>query len=222
MHLLEIKKSYDVVVSLGCNCATAYHLKRHNLRRFSSPLDWMKSPTLSDVTRMLMNQFNGFMEIENLCLMGNASHVVEGFENDEVRPNHIATYEVKDVYYNINSYHDFIAVQNQDWSITYPAVKEKFNRRVNRFQEKIIQDNSILFVRLGATIDETIELQSVLSKLTKGQFHILIVNLGQQSVVIEKDWEIDKVCSVQIPNFNGEDGVYSAWDTILDGITIKE
>lgn len=224
MKLNNIKRSYNIVVSLGCNCSTATHLKRNDLRRFSMPLDWMKSPSLSDVIRLLKNKFNGFMEFNNLILLGRSAHTVEGIEHDEeVRPNSIATFLVANKTYNIYFFHDFIVIPNHDWSVTYPVVKDKYNRRINRFLNKIKNSESVLFVRQRATIDETIELQSVLSQLTNGKFNLLIVNLGLSSVIIEQDWGIPNVCSVEIPELNGEDvGIHSAWDYILSGITIDE
>ena len=221
MNLKDIKKSYDVICSLGSSCLPTYQLKRCNLRVFSGPLDWVLSPSLSDVNRLLKNKLSDFMELKNMSLVEGPYY---NLLNDNSEDQASQTYQIKDNTYNITSVHDFPIVPNHDWAATYPAYKEKLDIRINRFLEKIINSHSTLFIRVGATYDETVELQSVLSLLTNGNFNLLIVNLvvGSQHIV-EKNWEIEKVSSVECPHrydiWHGED---SAWDYILSGIKLNQ
>ncbi|MCU7741460.1 papain-like cysteine peptidase [Priestia megaterium] len=220
MKLQDIKKSYDVVISLGSSCLPTYQIKRCNLRSFSGPLDWVLSPSTPDISRLLKNRLNGLMEPGNMNL-------VQGpywnLLNDESEGQGAQTYQVKDTNYNITSVHDFPVMSSQPWDITYPDYKKKLNMRISRFLQKITASNSILFIRTEANYDETVELQSALSQLTNKQFNLLIVNLVVGSKqVLEKDWGLPRVCSVDCPHRNdlwhGED---SAWDYILDGIKIN-
>jgi hypothetical protein len=218
MNLLAIKRNYDTVVSLGSKCQTAHHLKRHNLRTFSGPLDWVVSESLPDVISLLNNRFVGLMEPNNMFVEGQGNHNIID-ENGTFSLMH--TFVIKDIFYNITSMHDFPI--NQVWTQTYPAYKEKLNRRINRFLEKISNSQMALFVRLGASYHETVQLRSALSRISKGQFHILIVNsINGINNVIEKDWGIDGVCSVEIPDLPTTwVGDTLAWDHILTGVSLE-
>jgi hypothetical protein len=220
LSLQDLKRSYDVVVSLGSSCLPTYQLKRCNLRSFSGPLDWVLSPSLSDLNRLLQNKLSDLMELKSMRML-NGPHY--NMLNDNSEPLKSQTYQIMDTNYNITSVHDFPVVPNDDWSISYPAYKEKLTKRINKFLEKIINSNSILFVRTSASYEETVDLKSVLSQITDKNFNILVVNLvvGLQNVV-EKNWGIEGVFSVECPHhqevWHGDD---SAWDYILNGIKLN-
>ncbi|WP_343929667.1 DUF1796 family putative cysteine peptidase [Peribacillus frigoritolerans] len=79
LKLQEIKGSYDVIISLGSWCGPSLNLRRHNLRRFSFPLDWVVSNSLPDVSRILKNRFVGFMDLKNMKQVdGIASYLDDG------------------------------------------------------------------------------------------------------------------------------------------------
>ncbi|WP_160044040.1 MULTISPECIES: DUF1796 family putative cysteine peptidase [Paenibacillus] len=46
-----MKGAYDIIVSLGSWCGPSIFLCRRQLRRFSFPLDWMISNSVTDLTR---------------------------------------------------------------------------------------------------------------------------------------------------------------------------
>lgn len=69
MNLQDVKKNYDLIVSLGMSCAPAINMQRNNLRTFSMPLDWMISYSLTDVNRLYKNRFQNFMELTNLQML---------------------------------------------------------------------------------------------------------------------------------------------------------
>lgn len=221
MYVQDIKKPYDLIVSLGSSCAPAINLRRHNLRRFSMPLDWMVSYSLSDVNRLLKNKFQGFMELQNLTLL-EETHF---FLNDGVpvypgsnggQP--VKSYFIKDTFYNIISVHDFPIIPNQNWKTDYPSYKAKLNLRIERLLNELMNSKATLFIRWSANYDQAVELQSVLSQLLKNDFHILILNPvnGLQSVN-ETDWKINRVCVVNVPNDMNNN---ATWDYVLNGITL--
>jgi hypothetical protein len=215
LDLKDIKGSYDEVVSLGSACNTAMLLRQHNLRRFSGPLDWSVSGSLSDVSRLLKNRFVGFMEVENMNLIDGTGHGVDDGVNLQPVNSHI----VKDNYYNIISFHDFPILPNLDWTATYPSVKDKLNYRIDRFLEKITNSPSILFVRWAGNYEQAVELQSVLAGIVKGKFTILILEpLEGLQGVNEMKWGIDRVCAVTVPNLPYDN---STWDYVLNGIALK-
>ncbi len=223
MNLKDIKRSYDVVVSLGSWCGVAEELKRHDLRRFSGPFDWVSSPSLSDINRLLRNRFQGFMEMENMKFVNYSKFAVNNDTDLEVVTER-QTYIIMDTEFNIASWHDFPVVPNQSWTADYPSYREKLNRRINRFLEKINNSKFTLFVRYNASESEAAELQSVVSGLTKGEFHILIVNPveGLQEVR-EKNWALDRVLCVEIPFIQSDETQWRQqdWAYILKGVRVR-
>lgn len=215
MNLQQIKGSYDEIVSLGSACNTAMKLREHNLRRFSGPLDWKVSVSLSDVNRLLKNKFKGFMELENLRLMDGSGH---GLDNGaDLQP--VKSHVLKDTYYNVISFHDFPVLPNQNWAATYPAFKNKLQSRIDRFLEKISNSPSILFVRWAGSYEQAAELHSVLSGIVKGQFKVLILEPVEGfKGVMELNWNLNQVCAVRVPNLPYDN---STWDYVLNGITFK-
>lgn len=213
LNLHEIRGSYDLIVSLGSACGPASHLRRHNLRRFSMPFDWVVSNSLSDVNRLLENNFKGFMDLKNMSLIEGSDFFVR---DEVVQP--VKSYFIKDTFYNIISVHDFPVIKDQDWTETYPSYKEKLNMRINRFLEALKNSHSVLFVRWAGCYDDVVELQSVLSKMIKNKFNILIlVPSDTLQGVAEINWGLDRVCSIMVPNRSADNSI---WDYLLNGITL--
>jgi hypothetical protein len=204
MRLAELKGDYDGIFSLGDLCLASIQLEENNLRPYSGVLDWMGSPQLSDVNRLLMNRFAGFMELENLRVVGDA--------NEEMLL-------VSDDVYHILSNHDFFKVHNTPTHLAaYPEVKQKFDRRIQRFLEKADSCQRILFVRTEGNFQDVYDLQTVLSGLVRHDFRILLINHSSVSGIVELDWPLDKVCAVQLPNEDIWVGNNHLWKTMLDGI----
>ena len=111
---------YDDVISLGENCYTAIHLQKYKLRKHSGPLDWFTSPDLSSINDLLKNNFINFMDLNNMYAMADKNIVF----NDGVIQT-VSSYIVKDIKYKITSYHDFLVISFEEWSITYPEFSKK-------------------------------------------------------------------------------------------------
>jgi len=228
LKLQEIKGPYDVIIGLGSWCGPALHLRRHNLRRFSFPFDWVLSYSLTDAIRLLENRFKDFMEMKNMCLKdGYGNYINDGVKNS---PNSggseiVKTYIIEDTYYNIISVHDFTIIPNQDWTEQYPAYKEKLTSRINKFLEVIAASQSVLFVRFGpVTENEAVELQSVLKGMISGKFNILFLQpIYGLAAINEIDWGIDGICTVQVPPEKFQDPTINAnsdWDYMLNGLSL--
>jgi hypothetical protein len=222
MRLQDLKKEYDVVVSIGSSCLPAYQIQRHRLRAFSGPLDWVLSPKLSDVNRLLQNKFAGFMELPSMKLVDGAYYSLLNEYSEPQNARHTPTYRVEDTCYGITSVHDFPVIPGNNWSLSYPVYKDKLNRRIVRFLEQITQRQTILLVRMEATYEEAAALRGILPQLTASRVDILIVNpVVDSASVSEKEWGIPGVCMVESPApydiWHGEDAV---WDEILSGIRL--
>ncbi|WP_191560588.1 DUF1796 family putative cysteine peptidase [Metabacillus idriensis] len=208
MSLEEIKGNYDAIFSLGDLCLASMQLKKSNLRSFSGVLDWMASPALKDVNRLLDNRFAGYMDRQNLRIIGYATD------------KYIC---VADEHYNMVSNHDFEATKNTIYSLNgYQEVREKFDRRINRFLDKAANSKRILFVRTEGSFEDTLELHSVLSGLVKNEFRILIVNHTNVTQMVVKDWPIEGVTVVDLPDKEKWSENDHYWESILEGVQIRE
>lgn len=206
MKLDELKGMYTAIFSLGFNCTPSIQLEAKQLRPFAGVLDWTVSNNLSDVNRLLSNHFSGYMEIPNLQML-------------DFVPNH-PNYIVQDTYYNMVSCHDFPMLPNStSYLSTYPKFKERLNRRVARFMDKMLTSPKILFVRLHGSLEEASELQTVLSSLVVNDFRVLLVNYTKVTGMVELDWPLEKVCAVELPEFDMYGGGRDPnWNPLLEGI----
>ncbi|MEC0258927.1 DUF1796 family putative cysteine peptidase [Paenibacillus lautus] len=53
VKLVDVKGAYDMIISLGSWCGPSVNLRQRQRRRFSFPLDWMISSSISDVTPVI-------------------------------------------------------------------------------------------------------------------------------------------------------------------------
>lgn len=208
MNRNELKGNYDAIFSLGDLCLTSIQLKKHNLRPYSGVFDWVATPDLSKVNRLLTYRFEGLLDYHNLRIVGYASE------------NMIC---VSDDYNQFVSNHDFGTDKNSLSNIdidSYIEVMEKYRRRINRFLHAMETAKRILFVRTEGTFEDVLELQSVLSNLVKNDFSILLINHDNVSEMKERPWPLAKVYAVDFPNFDKWEGNHHLWTDILEGVNL--
>ncbi len=211
MKLKELKGHYSAIYSLGDLCLAGLELRKNNLRPFAGPLDWMSSPSLPDVTRLLRQQFAGYMDQENLVPAGYST----GVDSSE---QYLC---FTDTTYHIISSHDFKASQNSFNNLaTYPIVRAKFDRRITRFLDKLTHADKLLFIRTEGSFEEVIELEMVLSTMVKKDFSILLINHVNTVHLVEKNWPIRNVCVIELPNQEKWLGNDALWKEILTDITV--
>lgn len=203
MQLVDIQRNYDTVIGLGGSCQVAAQMARHGLRTFSGPIDWFIWSSVPILSKALESDFQGFMDCKNLEVIGNSD----------------LNYVVKDRVFDCYSYHDFPLSCNGDISSLYPQFKEKIDRRIQRFYQKLKDKESILFIRLTGEFNDIRELASVLGSLTKSDFTLLVVNPSTVQSLKEVSWDIPKVYSVEINNPpNLWTGCDQDWDVLLSGV----
>ena len=117
-------KQYNHFISLGYFCSVALDLERLGLRSTSSPFDWCIS-NIEGVFSLIQNNFEDFLTYENLS---------QNIEKHEC---------YKDDKYNIEFFHDFDKYKSLKSEL--PKVKEKYNRRIERFYKDIVEPT--LFIR---------------------------------------------------------------------------
>lgn len=121
--LQDIKGVYSAVFSLGSNCLPGMEMKAHGLRKFAGPIDWMGTPVLPQISRMLRNRFQGMLVYPNLVLVNQAS--------DEL-------YNVLDREYELYMNHDFYTHNNfPPHFAAFPEIKAKYDRRIARFLQYV-------------------------------------------------------------------------------------
>lgn len=203
MELAKLKGNYDAIFSLGDLCLASIQLKKHNLRPYSGVLDWLASPELSSVNLLLENRFLGFMDQENLRVIGYADDFIC----------------VSDDGYNFVSNHDFDGQTNTLKHLdSYFDVMEKYERRIQRFLTEMQSANRILFVRTEGDLEDATILQDVLSRLVKNDFSVLLINHTPVSGMVEKNCPLEKVCSIEFPNVDKWEGNHNLWEAVLNGI----
>ncbi|MEC0241717.1 DUF1796 family putative cysteine peptidase [Paenibacillus dokdonensis] len=208
MRIADLKGTYDAIFSLGDLCLASMQLEKFDLRPYAGPLDWMATHNLADVNRLLRNHFANFMEYNNL--------VVEKRISDQL-------YLVRETNYDFLSNHDFFTHNNfPPYLAAYPEVKAKYDRRVQRFMEKMAYSPNILFIRTEGSFEHAQELQTVLSGLVAHDFKVLLINHTAVPNVVETDWPLEKICSIQLPNDEKWDGNDHLWADIFNGIHLNE
>ncbi|MGN7360053.1 DUF1796 family putative cysteine peptidase [Paenibacillus sp. SAF-054] len=208
MRISDLKGTYDAIFSLGDLCLASMQLEKFDLRPYAGPLDWMATYNLANVNRLLRNHFANFMNYENLF--------VEKRLSDQL-------YLVRETYYDFLSNHDFFTHNNfPPYLAAYPEVKAKYDRRVQRFMEKMATARNILFIRTEGSLEDAQELQEVLSGLVAHDFKVLLINHTAVPHVMETDWPLDKVCSILMPNDDKWEGNDHLWAEIFKGVQLAE
>lgn len=164
---------YKHIISLGYFCSVALELERFGLRDCSYPFDWVTIGA-KNAFMLINNGFKDFLMYDNL------------FQNKTDR--HI----YKDIAYDICFYHDF---NKYDFlSKQLSVVKEKYNRRINKFYQKIKEPT--LFVRYISDEEKDIKgkakelcwlennidyILTTIKKFNKNNNIIFIGNIGLKS-----------------------------------------
>jgi hypothetical protein len=209
LRIADIKGKYDDIFSLGELCFISIQLEKNGIRPYSGVLDWVGSPSLSGVNRLLRNRFEGFMDRHQMECIGTAGEKL---------------YLVQDKTYDIYSNHDFFIAQNDPKLLeAYPSVKAKYDRRVARFLEKAGTSERLLFVRSGGTYEEVEQLQQVLDDLVHNDYVLLFINPGRSDGIEENDWPMERVCSVNAPHVDKLWGDSDhLWKELFEGIELRK
>lgn len=136
MNLKEkaMHKKYDIIYSLGRDCACAMYMKQNKLRITSGPFDWLTNASFETRFNMILNDFAGFLSPDDIQFLPKNPNVI----NDEKC----------DYYENVRNgfyyYHDFPI--NVPMSESLPEVINKYNRRIARFYKNIRTKKRVLLI----------------------------------------------------------------------------
>lgn len=126
-----LKKKYDCIFSLGVICYCAELLTKARLRTFSAPFDWLCGASLEKRIDFLCNDFQDFLNIEDLEKTGERDHP----ENCDIYIN-----KKNQIEFN----HDFpkrVALED-----SFPKVKAQYDKKIKRLKEKIKASKNTLIV----------------------------------------------------------------------------
>lgn len=131
-------KKYDFIFSIGeaCSCTTA--LRHAGLQFQSYPLDWLFGSDFIGRCKILASGFDRFLEKNDLEYVFSVRSIsCDAYHN-----------KYNDLTFN----HDFL--QHKDLSETYPAVHEKYVRRISRLLHNMKTAKKILIVYIEAPITD--------------------------------------------------------------------
>ena len=130
------KQKYDLVFSLGEACSSTSSLRRAGLQFKSYPLDWLFGSDFIGRCKIVASCFKRFLEYSDLeYSYSERSISCDAYHN-----------KYNDLTFN----HDFGA--GLDLKQTYPAVKDKYDRRISRLLTSINGSNSVLIVYIETPV----------------------------------------------------------------------
>ncbi len=134
---------FDLIISIGCDCACSTYLRKFNLQNESYPFDWLTAAPLKIRIDLIVNNFDTFLIKENMKYLPR-------LHNPKVYDSRCDEYE--DLETKFKFFHDFPTGMNYDEA--YTIVKNRYQRRIQRFYKKIEKSKKILFVWFGRSEDE--------------------------------------------------------------------
>lgn len=144
-------KIYDIVYSMGRDCACASYMQRALIRSTSGPLDWLAGGNFVARSGVILNQFDNFLNEADLV----PYQKKEGYPDDK----DCDYYENKKTGFCF--FHDFpTGVPLKE---SFSSVKEKYDRRIARFYENVRRNDKVLLAYLShfpeseSSVDEIIE-----------------------------------------------------------------
>ncbi len=128
---MQNNETFDHIISLGEACFVATMLIDTKQRNFSSPFDWIIGADLQTRLNLILNDFKDFLNIEDLILMPEISPSEHHFMYLNTRNGIIFNHEFP---------------KSQPLEESFPEVKEKYDRRIERFLDVLQNSKDILLL----------------------------------------------------------------------------
>lgn len=198
-------KKYDEAVSLGTGCQAAFQLRINGKRNVAYPFDWVITP-FHGLVSFITNEGEDYFHQDHLS-------VIEILPASEHTPSML---HVVDLRYDIHSIHDFLGPDMSN----YESVKEKYDRRVQRFFKLLKSNKKVLFIRVQLFRDEAEQLDQLLQALYPQLKYTILAVCDDPSA--QSDWGLKRVRNFymqQVPgNWLGDS---ERWKEILSQFSIK-
>lgn len=134
-----MKNKYNLIISLGEDCACSMYLRKHNLQVKSYPFDWLTNASFETRLEMILNDFQNFLNLEDLKFLPKDPNVFND-KNCDYYEN------IKNGFYYYHEFPEGCPIQE-----SFNKVKIKYERRIKRFYETIEKSEKVLFVWLSHT-----------------------------------------------------------------------
>ena len=178
------KTSFDLIVSLGEDCACSSYLRKFNLQSASYPFDWLTNASLETRFELLLSNFEGFLDKKYLVYLEKKPDCINDYKNE-----YYMNTENKIIFL-----HDFPI--NMSFDEGHKFVFEKYQRRIKRLYKKIEKSKKVLFVWLGKNQslenNEILEYQRKLTEKFKNK-NIYLLILENIPNYKEKDFKEEKI-----------------------------
>ena len=192
-------KKYDLVFGVGGACACTQNLRKNKLQFSSYPYDWLFGMSLLNRVKLLADNYEHFIDFEDLQ---DADRRNRSKEN----PCEVFYNTRNEIYFN----HDFS--YGKPLEETYPAVKEKYDRRIKRQFQQIMSSKKVLVVYLQSPHDR----EDVEEKTLIEAYEVLKNRFPEQEISLlylfcnhdKKDYEIKNISE----NVARVDFDYDAYD----------
>lgn len=206
VFMQNIRANIPFCISLGSACGPALNLRNLNLRSEAYPFDWTVTP-FDSLYNALREDFKYFLA--DLLIRPDNQGVID--------------------HYGINYTHDWptlhqphIDALNADfisnctlfsaWQNALPLVREKYQRRINRFRNACLSQNKIFFIRSEETDKEqAVKLKDLIVNIYPSLDFTLII-FGSD-IKFQNPWNIDKIKNFYVPRWD---------DPVLWGQTLKQ
>lgn len=123
-------QKYDLIFGIGYNCNNSLGLRKCNLQIASYPFDWLDCSDFETNLNFILNDFKNFLNKDDLEKLPDLGNEI----NDRYRNN----------YSKLQFVHDFPV--GEDFDVQYLKVKEKYDKRISRLQNKIQNSKRVLIV----------------------------------------------------------------------------
>lgn len=198
-------QSYDAIINLGGDCQVAYQLHIHGLRHYALPFDALITP-YDALFNMLLHNFDGFLNADNFEFV---------IEENSIK-------YILDKKYGTRLLHDFKL--QQDFLLDYLIIAEKYERRIHRLRNLIMETEYPLFIRKRITEQQAKELRDLILTLRQGRPFLLVALDGRDEVLLP--WRLEFVNNyyLQQPKPYSWKGDEQAWREIFNilGLEISD
>lgn len=138
-----------IFIPIGVDCSVTHYLRLKKMRVQAFPFDWNVTPIGSAIS-LIQNGFTDFIEEQNLTFLPPTKRML--FEENGIDLNVVDEIITPMICkkYKILFPHDFSAAGKKDLS----AVKQKYERRIQRLIKLLNESENILFVFNSQPINE--------------------------------------------------------------------
>ena len=176
----DMTGKYDLIFGIGAACSCSQSLRAAGLQFASFPWDWIGFPSMPERAKIMCEGYKGWMEMEDLEYLGPSNG--KGKAQYRNRKN------------GILSNHEFL--MGVPLAETFPAVKERYDRRIARL-DRLIRSarRPVLVLRLDTPakagvptpLEDCRECRRILSEGYPGiRFEVCLISLDHERTFADR------------------------------------